>query len=76
MRSGDLKFEIPISFTSGCTVIYVAKNGQTLGAGQPPISFVLLQLATWHLELLFPAISGSSFLSGSGTFQGRVLNLG
>jgi hypothetical protein len=41
------------------TVIYVAKNGQTLAAGQPQISFVDLQLATWHLELSFPAYSGS-----------------
>jgi len=44
--------------------VFGAKNRQTLGAGQPPISFVDLQLATWNLELSFPAISGP--------FEGRV----
>jgi len=54
------------------TVIYVAKNGQTLGAGQPPISFVILQLATWNLELFFPAISGFSALKRSADLKFEI----
>ena len=52
----------PDQFHIGMTVIYVAKNGQTLGAGQPPILFVVLQLATWHLELFLPAFNVQNFL--------------
>jgi len=45
------------------------KVEQTPRTRQAPISFVVLQLATWHLQLFFPAFSGSSFLSVQRFFR-------